>query len=119
MQSLLASYYGGSSIILLLIGFYILIVSPNLIKKVLGINIMETAIFLFLVSIGKMQGGTQAPIVTDTGAVRARYVSPLPQHMVILGVLMTLGITSFALILAVKIFTRYNTLNCNKLRRMI
>lgn len=118
MDTLIVSYHEATAIILLLIGFYILIVNPNLIKKVIGINIMETAVFLFLVNIGRLQGGSKAPIFME-GVSMKEYVNPLPQHLVIMGVLLTLGVTTFALILIIKIFDRYQTLNCKKLRRMM
>ncbi len=118
MEGLLATYYQVTAILLLLIGFYLLIVSPNLIKKLLGINIMETAVFLFLVSLDKLEGATKAPVLLENVGM-GEYINPLPQHLVIVGVLITLGVTSFALILIIKIFTHYGTLNCNKLRGMV
>ncbi len=118
MEGLIKTYYHVASISLLLIGFYILIVSPNLIKKVLGINIMETAVFLFLGSLGRLGAKGWAPILID-GVEMTRYVDPVPQYIVILGVLITLGVTSLALVLIIKIFNNYRTLNCTKLRRMI
>jgi len=118
METLLVTYYQATAILLLLIGFYLLIVNPNLIKKVLGINIMETAVFLFLVSLGKLEGAGKAPILLENVGME-EYINPMPQHLVIVGILITLGVTSFALILIIKIFTHYGTMNSNKLRRMV
>ena len=118
METLLLAYYHFAAVLLLLIGFYIMIMSPNLIKKVLGLNIMETAVFLFFISVGKLPGAGRAPILLE-GIDPWEFVNPVPQHMVILGVLITLGVTGFSLVLIIRIFQYYGTLNCNKLRRML
>lgn len=118
MQALLGIYYQATAVILLLIGFYILIVNPNLIKKLLGLNIMDTAVFLFIISLGKAGGCNKAPILLENIGL-GKYINPIPQHMVILCVLITLGVTSFALILIIKIFSHYHTMNCDKLKRML
>lgn len=91
-----------ASMILFLIGFYAVALRPNLIKKIIGINIMETSIFLFLIGIGNRKGGA-APLIVD--GVK-NYVNPLPQAVVLMALVVGVGTTALALILAVKLFER-------------
>ncbi|MDO8886896.1 cation:proton antiporter subunit C [Candidatus Oleimmundimicrobium sp.] len=89
-----------ASIILFFIGFYAVAVRSNLIKKIIGINIMETAVFLFLVGIGSKEGGA-VPIVAE--GVKS-YINPFPQAIVLMALVVGIGTTSLALILAVRLF---------------
>ncbi|MFQ6071398.1 MAG: cation:proton antiporter subunit C, partial [Methanosarcinales archaeon] len=66
-------------IVLMMIGFYAMIAKRNLVKKLIGMNIFQTSIFLFFISIADVQGGT-APILIPDSAI---YVNPLP-HVLIL-----------------------------------
>ena len=67
------------AVILMMTGFYIVISSGNLIKKIIGLNIFQVSVFLFYISMGKITGGT-APIKTDGASI---YSNPLP-HVLIL-----------------------------------
>ncbi|MBI4651223.1 cation:proton antiporter subunit C [Candidatus Desantisbacteria bacterium] len=109
-------YYIGS-VILIIIGFYIVVERHNLIKKIIGINIMETGVFLFLIAIGAAQGN-RAPIYTS-GSGTDIFVNPFPQFMVTMGIMITLGITTFGLGLVVKIFKHHKTIDARRLRNMM
>ncbi|MBI5208324.1 MAG: NADH-quinone oxidoreductase subunit K [Candidatus Firestonebacteria bacterium] len=108
-------YYLGS-VILIMIGFYIIVECPNLIKKIIGINIMETAVFLFLIAIAGAQGN-KAPIVTNVNT--DIYVNPFPQFMVIMGIMITLGVTTFGLGLIIRIYQHHHTIDARKLKKLI
>ncbi len=88
------------SMILFLIGFYAVAMRPSLIKKIIGINIMETAIFLFLIGIGNKKGGASPLVVEGI----EKYVNPFPQAMVLMALVVGVGTTALALILAVRLF---------------
>ena len=66
-------------IVLMMIGFYAVIASGNLVKKLIGLNIFQTSVFLFYITLGKVSGGS-APIIAE--GVRS-YSNPLP-HVLIL-----------------------------------
>ena len=68
-------------IFLMMVGFYILISRRNLVKKILGLNIFQTSVFIFYISMGKIIGGT-APILIE-GQEEVVYSNPLP-HVLIL-----------------------------------
>jgi len=98
---------------LFLIGLYIVLAKSNLIKKLIGLNIIEASIFLFIISIGAVKDGL-APIVAQ--GARGPFVDPLPQVLVLTGILISISTTILALSLAIKIYERYGTLDLEKLK---
>ncbi len=104
------------AIILFVIGLYTVLTHPNLIKKIIGINIMETSVFLFFVSIGYIAGG-RAPIITE-GVPLERYVNPLPSAMILTGIVVAVSITAYALSIIVKIHEAYGTINLDEIMKM-
>lgn len=105
------------SALLFLIGLYTVAVKPNLIKKLIGLNIMETSVFLFIVSVGMVDEGV-APIVT--GGYKAaeavgRVVNPIPQALILTGIVVAVSTTAVALSLCLKIYERYGILNATEI----
>ena len=92
-------------IILMMTGFYIVISRDNLIKKIIGLNIFQTSVFLLYISIGKLQGGT-APII-EPGL--DRYSNPLPSVLILTAIVVGVATTSVALALIVRIREAYGT----------
>lgn len=101
------------SFILFTIGLYTLLTHSNLLKKVIGINIMETSIFLFFVSIGYIKGAN-APIIDLTNG-NLTYINPLPSAMILTGIVVGVSVTAFALSLIVKIHQAYGTLELDEI----
>ncbi len=99
------------AIVLFLIGFWIMLTHSNLIKKIIGMNIMETAIFLFFVAIGYVKGG-RAPIYTEPGAL---YVNPIPSALILTGIVVSVSITAFALSLVIKLYSHYGTVDADEI----
>ena len=64
LEALLEQRYYVAAVILFSIGFVTLFLHPNLIKKIIGMNLMDTAVFLFLAAMGYVEGG-RAPIVAE------------------------------------------------------
>ena len=93
-------------IFLMMTGFYIVISRDNLIKKVLGLNIFQTSVFLLYISIGKVRGGT-APILVD-GVTR--YSNPLPSVLILTAIVVGVATTALALALVVRIKDAYGTI---------
>ncbi len=117
ISNLAANYHFLFSLLLFLIGAYTLLTHPNLIKKIIGLNIMETSIFLLFVSTGYVIGG-RAPIVEEGGAGEVVYVNPLPHALILTGIVIAISITALALSLIVKIYSFYGTLDTDKITRM-
>jgi len=95
-----------ASVALLMIGLYTIITRGNLIKKVVGLNIFQTAVFLLYISIGYVGSGT-APIVAD-GA--DRYSNPLPHVLILTAIVVSVATTSLALALIVRIREAYGSI---------
>lgn len=96
------------------IGFTTLLLHRNLIKKIIGLNIMDTAVYLFLTAKGYITGRT-APIATD-GVVRAgSYVNPIPAGLVLTGIVVSVSVTALMLALTVRLYRRYHTLDIDRI----
>jgi len=94
-------------IILMMIGFYVIISSRNLVKKVIGINLFQTSVIMFYVSMGKIRGGT-APIIQE--GVDAVYSNPLPHVLMLTAIVVGVATTAVALALVVRIREAYDTI---------
>lgn len=92
-------------IVLMLIGFYIIIVQGNLIKKLIGLNIFQTSVFIFYISVGKVAGGT-APIFTTAETL---YSNPLPHVLILTAIVVGIATMALALSLVVRIKNAYGT----------
>lgn len=93
-------------IVLMMIGLFIIIAQGNLVKKVIGLNLFQTSIFIFFISSGKIRGGT-APILSEEFSV---YSSPLPHVLILTAIVVGIATTALALSLCVRIKEKYNTL---------
>ena len=102
------------SVILFGIGFTILLLQPNLIRKIIGLNIMDTAIYLFLASMGYISG-RKAPIVIDGVTDVAAYINPIPSGLVLTGIVVAVSFTGIMLALTVRLYRRYQTLNIDEI----
>ena len=98
------------SVILFGIGFTILLLQRNLIRKIIGLNIMDTAIYLFLASMGYISG-RKAPIVVDGVTEVAAYINPIPAGLVLTGIVVSVSFTGIMLALTVRLYRRYHTLD--------
>jgi multicomponent Na+:H+ antiporter subunit C len=106
IDSVLALYNDWVVIFLMMMGFYIVISRGNLIKKVIGLNIFQTSVFLLYITIGKVEGGT-APILSDEFEV---YTNPLPSVLILTAIVVGVATTSVALSLVVRIREAYETI---------
>jgi len=95
------------------IGLYMIMAKQNLIKKLLGLNIMETAVFAFIVTSGMVDGGN-APIVAP-GAT-GPFASPLPHALILTGIVVAVSITALALSLIIEIYRQCGTIEADELK---
>jgi len=111
----LLTHYNYYAVVLLLgIGVYMLVESTNLIKKVIGMNIFQTGIFLFFITAAYVEGGA-APVVHEGGGP---YVSPLPHVLILTAIVVGVALTAVALALVVRIYDEYGTLDEEVLREL-
>lgn len=106
IEIILGKYTYWISIILMMIGFYAMIEKGNLIKKVIGMNIFQTAVFLFYISIATVEDGT-APILWEKANL---YANPLPHVLILTAIVVSVSVTAVALALIIRIYKAYGTI---------
>lgn len=97
--------------IVLMIGFYAVIVCNNLIKKLLGLAIFQSAVFLMYITMDKVEGGT-APII-QKGVADQIYSNPLPQVLILTAIVVGVSTTALGLAIVVRIKEAYNSIEEN------
>ena len=113
---MLTNYIG--SIVLIIIGFYMMVIKKNIIKIVIGMSIVDYGLNIFLVSIGFNAGGT-APIFTFNELRSGMYfVDPVPQALTLTSIVIGACVTAMALSLCIKIYGEYGTLDAYQIRRL-
>ena len=113
LELVLHNRFAVTAVILFGIGFMNLLLQQNLLKKVVGFNIMDSAVFLLLASLGYIDGGV-APIVGDRG-FDPLYINPIPSGLALTGIVVSVAITAFALALIQRIYRRYGTIELREL----
>ena len=107
---MLAGFFGHYNywvvIALTMLGMYVVMVNANLVKKVIGLNIFQTAVFILYISVGELEGGT-APILSDAFSV---YTNPLPHVLILTAIVVGVATTALALALVVRIHRAYGTI---------
>ena len=106
---LLVSHYNYWVVIfLMMVGFYILISRGNLIKKIVGLNVFQTSVFMLYISMGKVSGGT--PPILLPGEEGVLYSNPLPHVLILTAIVVGIATTSVGLARAVRIKEAYETI---------
>ena len=106
LADLFAHYNYWVVIALSMLGMYVVMANPNLVMKIIGLNIFQTAVFILYISVGKLEGGT-APILSDAFTV---YANPLPHVLILTAIVVGVATTALALALAVRIYRAYQTI---------
>lgn len=107
ITEILEKYNYWTFIIITLIGFYGMIAKDNLIKKVIGLSIFQTAIFLFYISLADVIDGTE-PIVIE--GYEGLYVNPLPHVLILTAIVVSVATLAVALALVIRIYEEYGTI---------
>ena len=113
-SNLFLNYGEAVAMILFGIGFANLMFQKNLIKKIIGFNIMDTAIYLFLAEKGYISGRT-APIVVDGIQDVAAYINPIPSGLVLTGIVVSVSVSALMLSLTIRLYQRYHTLDLDEI----
>jgi multicomponent Na+:H+ antiporter subunit C len=94
--------------VLLMVGLYALISKQNLVKKIMGLTIFQSAVFLFFITTSKLEGGT-APIL-QAGKDWTTFSNPLPQVLILTAIVVGISVTALALAVVVRIHEEYGTI---------
>ena len=114
LHTIIENRFAITAVILFVTGFVNMMVHPNLIKKVVSFNIMDSATFLMLASRGMIAGRTAA-ILTDGGADPSLYVNPIPAGLVLTGIVVSVSVSAFSLALIQRIYGAYGTVDMREL----
>ena len=114
LESLLKNPYEIAAIILFGIGFTSLMLQKNMIKKIIGFGMMDSAIYLFLAAKGFIEG-RKAPIVVNGVQAMEAYINPIPSGLVLTGIVVSVSVTSLMLALTVRLYRRYHTLDIDEI----
>ena len=90
----------------------------NLIKKIIGLNFMDTGTYLFLAEKGYIQG-RMAPIIVDGVQDASLYINPIPSGLVLTGIVVSLSVTALMLSLTIRLYQRYHTLNMDEISTIL
>lgn len=102
--------------VLLLIGLYAVIAKVNLVKRMLGLNIFQAAVFLLYITMDKVEGGT-APIFV-AGATETVFSNPLPQVLILTAIVVGIATTALGLAVVVRIREEYGTVEEDTIKEM-
>ncbi len=116
--NLFINYGEAVAMILFGIGFGNLLLQPNLIKKIIGLNIMDTAVYLFLAEKGYIAERV-APIVTDGVQDMEAYINPIPSGLVLTGIVVSVSVSALMLALTIRLYRRYHTLDLDEISRQL
>jgi len=100
-------------VVLMMIGFYIVIAHGNLIKKIVGLTIFQTSVFIFYISMAKVEGGT-APILAEG---ISQYSNPLPHVLILTAIVVGIATTAVGLALAVRIKEAYGSIEEEEIQK--
>ena len=114
MGNLFNNFEEVIAVILFAIGFTTLLLQPNLIKKIIGLNVMDTAIYLFLAAKGYIEG-RKVPIIVDGIQSTEAYINPIPSGLVLTGIVVSVSVTAILLAITIRLYRRYKTLNLDEI----
>ena len=98
-------------IILFLLGMYIMVVNPNLVKKLIGMYLMQTSIILFFIILAVKKDST-IPILLDAATVLPpeAYANPLPHELMLTAIVVGVSTLGVSLAMVIALYRQYNTL---------
>lgn len=102
--------------VLLTIGFYAVVAKLNLVKILLGLSLFQSAVFLFYISMGKIDGGTAPIFLPD--ATDQIYTAPLPQVLILTAIVVGISTMALGLGIVVRIKEEYGTIEEDEIQKI-
>jgi multicomponent Na+:H+ antiporter subunit C len=107
-MELLGLYHYWVFAVLLMIGFYAVVAKVNLIKKLIGVSLFQSAVFLLYITMSKVTGGT-SPILQEA-MIDPVFSNPLPQVLILTAIVVGISTTALGLGIVVRIKEEYGTI---------
>ena len=114
----LSNYYEIVAILLFGIGFATLFLNRNLVKKIIGLGIAESGVYLLLAAKGYIRGRAP-PIISGGNQDPALYINPIPTGLILTGIVISVSVLAFALAIIVSLYKRYETLDLDEIMRKV
>lgn len=108
------NYEEVAAVVLFVIGMMNLLLQANLIKKIIGLDIMDCAVYLFLAAKGYIEG-RHAPIYIDNITDASYYINPVPSGLVLTGIVVSVSVSALMMALTVSLYKEYKTLNLDEI----
>lgn len=118
LGGLISNYGEAVAVLLFVIGFANLLLQKNLIKKIIGLNFMDTGTYLFLAEKGYIEG-RMAPIVVNGVQDVEKYINPIPSGLVLTGIVVSVSVTALMLSLTIRLYQRYHTLDMDEISTIL
>ncbi len=103
----------GAAVALMMIGLYVVIARGNLIKKLIGLGVFQTSVYLLYIAPGKIAGGS-APIIAEGVTI---YSNPLPHVLILTAIVVGVATLALGLSLVVRIHEEYGTIEEDEIGR--
>lgn len=105
--------------VLLTMGLYCLVAKKNIVKKVIGVVIMDYAVNLYLIIVGYKRGGV-APIVEPgmSANMLERFVDPLPQALVLTSIVIGLGVLALMVSMCIRLYEKHGTFDMSQISKL-
>ena len=116
--NLWVNYEAVVAMVLFGIGFTSLLLHRNMLKKIIGLNIMDTAVYLFLAAKGYIKG-RKAPIIVDGITSVDAYINPVPRGLVLTGIVVSVSFTAIMLSLTIRLYRKYHTLDLDEIALLV
>ena len=113
-ERLLVNYESTAAVNLFCIGFSTLLMNNNLVKKIIGMDIIDASVYLILACQGYIEGRTAPIVVNGVQSVEA-YINPIPAGLVLTGIVVSVSVSALMLALAIRLYYRYHTLNLDEI----
>ncbi len=117
-SSIFTNYEEIAAVLLFVIGLMNLLMQPNLVKKIIGLDIMDCAIYLFLAAKGYIEG-RMAPIYVDGILSADHYINPVPAGLVLTGIVVSVSVSALMMALTICLYREYHTLNLDEIMMLL
>lgn len=115
-MTLLGLYNYWIYILLLVVGLYAVLVKSNYVKRMIGLGIFQSAVFLLYITMDKVEGGT-GPIMRGVPDPDQLFSNPLPQVLILTAIVVGIAVTALGLAIAIRIREEYGTIEESDIRR--
>lgn len=117
-SSLFTNYEEVAAVLLFVIGLMNLLMQSNLVKKIIGLDIMDCAVYLLLASMGYVEGRV-APIYVDGIMDASHYINPIPAGLVLTGIVVSVSVSALMMALTICLYREYHTLDLDEIMMLL